>query len=193
MAVGNRSLCLPGSGIAQGRGAAKNSDKVEVTVTHQRNNEFTTEGVAASAFPFQLTDVRLFRLNAERHIPEQESEEPPSLSILLIKGEEPPTSSEFSLWLQLEAELPHGDAPECSISLSIEGRFRAVVDPESLRPDVIERFKAADAILLLWPYLRETLHNLTDRMRLGVSPLPVIDARALLNEPVDESVAEEGF
>jgi len=159
---------------------------------HQHSIDSTTEeGFVTSAFPFQLTDVRLFHVSTERHIPEQEGEEPPSLSILLIKGEELPTSPEFSLWLQFEAELPHGDAPECSISLSIEGCFRAVVDPTTLKPEVIDRFKAADAILLLWPYMRESLHNLTDRMRLKVPPLPVIDARALLTRPVDESVVEE--
>ena len=158
---------------------------------HQHNADFTTEGSATSAFPFQLMDIRLFHVSTERHVPEQEGEELPSLSILLIKGEEPPTSSEFSLWLQFEADLPHGDVPECSISLSIEGRFKAVVDPTTLKPEVIERFKVADAILLLWPYLRETLHSLTDRMRLEVPLLPVIDARALLTRPVDESAMEE--
>ena len=114
----------------------------------------------------------------------------PSLRILLIKGDESPTSSEFSLWLNLEVELPHGDAPECSISLSIEGRFEAIVDPTTLKTEIIERFKAADAALLLWPYLRETLHNLTERMHLGIPPLPVIDARSLLTKPVDESIVE---
>lgn len=159
---------------------------------HQHNTDSTTEeGFATSAFPFQLMDIHLFHISAERHFPEQEGEEAPSLSILLVKGEEPPTSPKFSLLLQLETELPHGDAPECSISLSIEGRFEAIVDPTTLRPDVIERFKAADAILLLWPYMRETLHNLTDRMRLRVPALPVIDARALLTKPVDEFVVEE--
>jgi len=158
---------------------------------HQHDADSATKGLVTSAFPFQLTDIRLFNVSTERHTPEQEGEEPPSLSILLIKGEEPPTSPEFSLWLQLEAELPHGDAPECSISLSIEGRFKAIVDPTTLKPEVVERFKVADAILLLWPYMRETLHDLTERMRLGTPPLPVIDARALLIKPVDESVVVE--
>jgi len=158
---------------------------------HQHNTDSTTEGWATSAFPFQLTNVRLFHVSTERHVPEQEGEGPSSLSILLVKGEEPPTSPEFSLRLQFEAELPHGDAPECSISLSIEGHFEVIVDPTTLRPEVIERFKESDAILLLWPYLRETLHNLTNRMRLGMPPLPVIDARALLTKPLAESVVEE--
>ena len=158
---------------------------------HQDNTDSTIKGLATSSFPFQLTDVRLFRVSTERHVPELEGEEPPALSILLIKGDEPPMSREFSLWLQLESELPHGDAPECSISLSIEGHFEAIVDPDTLKPDVVERFKAADAVLLLWPYMREALHNLTDRMRLWVPILPVIDARALLIRPVDEDSVEE--
>ncbi len=158
---------------------------------HQHNTDSTTEGLATSAFPFQLTGTRLFHVSTERHVPEQEGEEPPSLSILLIRGEEPPRSPEFSLWLQFETELPHGDAPECSISLSIEGHFETIVDPTTLKPEVVERFKVADAILLLWPYLRETLHNLTDRMHLSVPPLPVIDARALLTRPVGESAVKE--
>ncbi|MEE9617922.1 MAG: hypothetical protein V3T90_13090 [Anaerolineae bacterium] len=169
------------------------NEGIEATAMHQRNADSATKGAVTSAFPFQLVDIRLFHVSTERYTPEQEGEEPPSLSIVLIKGEESPTSPEFSLWLQLEAELPHGDAPECSISLSIEGRFEAIVDPTTLRPEVIERFKEADAILLLWPYLRETLHNLTNRMRLGMSLLPVIDARSLLTKPVDESATYEIF
>lgn len=167
------------------------NEEVEATAMHQHNTDSITKGVATSVFPFQLVDIRLFNVNTERHTPEQQGEEPLSLSILLVKGEEPPTSSEFSLWLQFEAELPHGDAPECSISLSIEGRFKAVVDSTTLKPEVIERFKAADAVLLLWPYLRETLHSLTSRMRLGMSPLPVIDARALLTRPLDEAIVDD--
>lgn len=169
----------------------KMSEEIEATVMHQHKTDSTNEGLATSDFPFQLTDIRLSNVSTKRHIPEQEGEEPPSLSILLIRGEESPTSPEFSLWLQFETELPHSDAPECSISLSIEGRFAVIVDPTILRPEVIERFKEADAILLLWPYLRETLHNLTNRMRLGMPPLPVIDARSLLTGPVDKPAVKE--
>ena len=167
------------------------SEETKTTATHPNNTNLTAKGLATSSFPFQLTDTRLFQASAERHAPEHEGEEPPSLSILLIKGEEPPTSPEFSLWLRLNAAVPHGDAPKCSISLSIEGCFKAIVDTTTLKPEIIERFKTADAILLLWPYMRETLHNLTSRMRLGLPPLPVIDARSLLAKPVDESVVEE--
>jgi len=147
--------------------------------------------VVTSQFPFQLVDIRLFHVQAERHFPEEKGEEGPSLRIELVNIEEPHTAQEFSLWLELEADLPSGDAPECSINLSIEGRFKAVVESTDLKPEIVERFKEADAVLLFWPYMRETLHNLTDRMRLGLSPLPVIDARALLVKPVDESFVEE--
>jgi len=162
-------------------------------VTYQNVGDSVGKEPTTSAFPFQLTDVRLFQVKVERHTPEQEGEEPPSLSVLLIKGEAPPTASEFSLWLQFETEWPHSDASKCSISLSMEGYFKAIVDPTALKAEVIDRFKEADAILLLWPYLRETLHSLTERMRLEVPPLPVIDARALITVPLDESVEEDLF
>jgi preprotein translocase subunit SecB len=166
-------------------------EETRSTAMHQDNGDSTVKGLETSAFPFQLKDVRLFHINAERHTPEQEGKEPPFLSVLLVKGKEPSTSPEFSLWLQFETELPHGDAPECSISLSIEGHFEVIADPTTLKPEVIEQFKEADAILLLWPYLREALHNLTDRMHLGVPPLPVIDARALLARSVEEPINKE--
>ncbi len=146
-----------------------------------------------SPFPFQLVNVRLYNINTERHSPEQEGNEEPALRVLLIKGDEPITAQEFSLWLEFETETPHGDAPECSISLSIEGRFQAIIDPETLKPEFVERFKTSDAILLLWPYLREAFHNITERMLLGMPPLPVIDARSLLNEPLDELVPNESI
>lgn len=138
-------------------------------------------------FPFQLIDVRLFNVQAKRYFPKEKGREGPTLRIELVKGEEPHTTPEFSLWLKLETNLPSEDAPECSINLSIEGRFKAIVEPAVLDLETVEQFKKSDAVSLLWPYLRETLHNLTDRMRLGVSPLPVIDARSLLVKPVDES------
>lgn len=151
------------------------------------------EAAVPSLFPFQLVDVRLFSVSAERYFPEQEGEEEASLRILLIKGDEPISAQEFGLRLEFAADLPHSDAPECSLNLSIEGYFRAIVDPLSLKPEIIERFKTSDAVLLLWPYLRETLHNIAVRMRIEMAPLPVIDARALLTQPVDESVSKGGL
>ena len=63
-------------------------------------------------FPFQLIDVRLFHIQAKRYFPEEEGKEGPTLRIELVKGEEPHTAPEFSLWLKLETDLPSGDAPE---------------------------------------------------------------------------------
>ena len=39
---------------------------------------------------------------------------------------------------------------------------------------------------ILWPYLRQTLHDLTNRMQLGIPPLPIIDPRALVGSPSGE-------
>ncbi len=84
--------------------------------------------IVTPQFPFQLVNIRLFHIRAERHFPEEKGEEGPSLRIELVNIDESHTAQEFSLWLELEADMPSGDAPECSINLSIEGRFKAVVE-----------------------------------------------------------------
>jgi hypothetical protein len=131
--------------------------------------------------PFQLVDVRLYEIRAERWDPEQEAPAEFPLSILLHTGDEPPDAEEFGLLLTFETAFLSGDSPECTIFLAIEGRFQTVVDISTIKPEVIEQFKSDDAIVLFWPYLRQMLHDITNKMRLGVPPLPIIDPRALLS------------
>jgi hypothetical protein len=130
--------------------------------------------------PFQLVDIRLYEIRAERWDPEQEAPEELPLSILLHTGDEPPDAEEFGLLLTFETVFISDDSPECTIFLAIEGRFQAMVDMSTIKPEVIQQFKSQDAIILFWPYLRQMLHDITDRMRLGAPPLPIIDPRALV-------------
>jgi hypothetical protein len=130
--------------------------------------------------PFQLVDIRLYEIRAERWDPEQEAPEERPLSILLHTGDEPPDAKEFGLLLTFETVFLSDDSPECTLFLGIEGRFQAIVDMSTIKPEVIQQFKSQDAIVLFWPYLRQMLHDITDRMRLEVSPLPIIDPRALV-------------
>jgi len=131
--------------------------------------------------PFQLVDIRLYEIRAERWDPEQEAPEELPLSILLHTGDEPPDAEEFGLLLTFETVFISDDSPECTIFLAIEGRFQAMVDMSTIKPEVIQQFKSQDAIVLFWPYLRQMLHDITDRMRLGAPPLPIIDPRTLLS------------
>jgi len=142
--------------------------------------------------PFQLADIRLWEIRAERWDPDREMPEEFPLSILLYTGNEPPDAEEFGLLLTFETAFLSDGSPECTIFLAIEGRFQAVVDMGTIKPEVIEQFKSADAVVLFWPYLRQMLHDITNRMRLEVPPLPIIDPRTLVqymstNDETEES------
>jgi preprotein translocase subunit SecB len=136
--------------------------------------------VDVGGFPCQLVDVRLYEISVKRHQPDRKGQEPASLKVLLHQGNEPPSTQQFGLLLSFESDLPFADAPEYTISLAIEGLFKLIVDANTIRPETLERFKVADAMVLLWPYLRQTLHDITTRMRLDIPPLPVVDARSLV-------------
>lgn len=133
-------------------------------------------------FPFQLLDVRLYEVVVERCDPEDEKTEQVPISIGMASFDDENEDDQFRIHLAFDASLPIDDKPVCKIHLSIEGMFSPIVDIETIKPDVIEQFKDNDSIVLFWPYLRQMLHDLTNRMRLRIPPLPVIDPRALVSE-----------
>lgn len=141
--------------------------------------------------PFRLVDIRLYEIRAERWDPEQEAPAEFPLSILLYPGDEPPDAEEFDLVLTFETAFLSDDRPKCTIFLAIEGHFEAVVDMSTIKPEIIQQFKSDDAVILFWPYLRQMLHDITDKMRLGVPPLPIIDPRALMQHLSTSDETEE--
>ncbi|MBN1889612.1 MAG: hypothetical protein JW850_16570 [Thermoflexales bacterium] len=150
------------------------------------------EQMPASLFPFQLVDVRLYEIQAKRCDQEDELDgeraELP-LVVRLADRDEPLDADKFRLQLRFETTLVRNNRNECTISITIEGSFRAIVDASTIKPEMTEKFRSTDAILLLWPYLRQTVHDLTNSMRLHVPPLPILDTRMLVpvhpgeNEP----------
>jgi preprotein translocase subunit SecB len=145
----------------------------------------------SALFPFQLVDIRLYEIRAERWDPDQETPAEFPISILLHTGDEPPDAEKFGLLLTFETAFPSDGSPECTIFLAIEGLFEAVVDTGTIKPEVIEQFKSADAVVLFWPYLRQMLHDITNRMQLGVPPLPIIDPRTLVQHMSTNDQTEE--
>ena len=136
----------------------------------------------ASLFPFQLVDVRLYEINVERcEHKEDEEDVEPGLKVLLHSGSEPTEAEEFALLLTFETNFVFEDkSPTCKLFMAIEGFFVSVVDMDTIKPEVVSRFKEADALILLWPYLREMLYDLTTRLRLDVPPIPIVDPGALV-------------
>jgi preprotein translocase subunit SecB len=136
-------------------------------------------------FPVQLVDVRLYEAKLERLDLDKEEVEKIPLKLNIKTGDEPLNADKFGLLLTFDLTLPIAH-----IYLAIEGNFTSIVDPETIKPEVIRRFKASDSVVLLWPYLRQTFHDLVTRMRLDVSPLPILDARALVQSPLGEGTFE---
>jgi preprotein translocase subunit SecB len=82
--------------------------------------------------------------------------------------------------LTFKTLLPIDEKSKCEIELSIEGVFHTLTELDEIQSEVIENFISKDAIVLFWPYLRQYLHDITEKMRLGMRPLPIIDPRALV-------------
>ena len=152
-------------------------------MAHEERTNNEEAQVPLHLFPFQLTDVSLYEIVVTHHDPDQAEQEEVPLKLRLIIGSEPLDAEEFGLLLTFETTVPV-DEPEYDIFLAIEGSFEAIPEVEISDPEEIKKFKSSDAAILLWPYLRQTLHDITTRMRLGLPPLPIIDPRALVESPL---------
>jgi len=141
-------------------------------------------------FPFQLNDIKLYEIIIERCNPEDKENKALPVSIGLVSSDIDVEGGDFGMLLTFDAGFPIDDKPVCKIHLSIEGLFHAVVDVDTIKPEVIDKFKSKDAMVLFWPYLRQTLQDITDRMHIGIPPLPIIDpsvlVEALSEEPIDK-------
>lgn len=129
------------------------------------------------AFPFQLVDVWLREVSAQRCEAEPGRQVKLPIMVSLRKDVE---ERDRLLMLSFETRVPSTEGSDCNIKMTLEGRFRKAGGESAISPKEEMRFERVDAIVLLWPYLREHLHDLTLRMHLDVPPLPIIDSRLLL-------------
>jgi preprotein translocase subunit SecB len=131
-------------------------------------------------FPFQLVNVRLYEVHTERCEFAEEKPENAVFNFSLMKGNEPLDSTDFGILLAFDGVIPSGEKNGCRLKVSVEGRFATTVNPEVLKSEAIEQFRNLDSSVLLWPYLRQYVQDLTTRLGLGLPPLPTLDVRALL-------------
>ncbi len=130
---------------------------------------------------FQLVDIRIHEIIARRCDPESEKAKPVPISIELSSYPEKEITDEFSSILTFKAGFPLEGMPTCSVELSIEGIFNISSEDNSINQDELRQFMSSDIIVLFWPYLRQYLHDITEKMRLGTTLLPIIDPRALVD------------
>lgn len=130
--------------------------------------------------PFQLSDIRLYEIIVRRCDQNTDKIKPIPISIELSSTEEV-NVEEFPLLLTFKAGFPLEEKPTCDIELSIEGIFHLLEGVEKPKAEVIKRFMNKDAMVLFWPYLRQNLHDITEKMRLGMTPLPILNPSALID------------
>ncbi|MGB7538235.1 MAG: hypothetical protein WBM17_06820, partial [Anaerolineales bacterium] len=116
---------------------------------------------AVDRFPFQLVNVRLYEVHTERCEFAEEKQGKAVFNFALIKGNEPLDSKDFGILLAFDGIIPSGEKNGCRLKVSVEGRFATTVNPEMLKSEAIEQFRNLDSSVLLWPYLRQYVQDLT--------------------------------
>jgi len=127
-----------------------------------------------------MTGLRLRKLEAEVCEPVEETVAELSAN---LQGDAEAVSQldEFDLRFQLEVKCMNAGDESFNLSVLLEGHFEAVVDPKTIDQQVVRQFITRDAALMLWPYLREAVQSITARMGFMMPPLPILDARDLLD------------
>ena len=129
--------------------------------------------------PFRLSDVRIYNINLDRCSDEENGGEL-EFKTELHSSEIDDKDNSFTLLLSLQTTIPDGENSICNLHLSVEGRFEAIVDIDSIKDAVIDEFRNKTGLYILWPYLRQYLHDITNRLRLRVPPIPMIDFSAIV-------------
>ena len=149
-------------------------------------------------YPIQLIDVRLYEIFVERVATaddqgdEEEGHSPPLIKIETGFFRDPPRHIVARLTLDIQG--PQGDNPHIRMHVSIEGLFEVLVESlDHLGESTLEEFERRSAVALLWPYAREHVHNLFQRMRVYFPLLPTLNVLALqrLREQREEGQDEE--
>jgi preprotein translocase subunit SecB len=139
----------------------------------------TEQAVDLRLSPFQMLDVRLKEVSAKILESDEIEGGESDVQIRLIEDDGQDSDQGFDLALYFRIlEIDEEDA-SFELSVTLEGHFEAIVEPTTIDEQSVRRFKRVDAITLLWPYLRETVHSMTERMGLNRPPLPIINPRQL--------------
>jgi preprotein translocase subunit SecB len=156
-------------------------------VKSDKENSSFNEVVQRYYFPFQMKDVKIEQIHAE--ICEQQDEKNEPATHILLLGDEDLDPKEFDLALHFEVQNMDAGEERFDLSMILLGHFVATVDPRALDQEIIREFQEKEAFGLLWPYLREAVFNITERMRLGMPPLPILDFRQSIED--QDSLEEE--
>jgi len=124
-------------------------------------------------FPLQLKEINLREIHAE--IIDTDKDTNSEFKIIVVDKDKRNTRNIFFITLIIQAENIAGKNNQLfNLFIAIEGQFIAYNDTMQTDKERTDLFRKRDAPLILWPYLRETVSTITERMNLGMTYLPII-------------------
>ncbi|HUT15003.1 MAG TPA: hypothetical protein VMY98_02025, partial [Anaerolineae bacterium] len=137
----------------------------------------TPEDMSRVLYDWQLTRVRLYDVHIERLQAVGVGRDPVTKPVLESRVRVSVSAKGLLARLSLTVVFPNEEAPEYRMQLSLDG-FWTPKDP-SVSPPTEDKTHggrlAATMLTLLWPYARESAHDLMRRMEVPIHPLPTID------------------
>jgi preprotein translocase subunit SecB len=132
-----------------------------------------TEG--PPAFPIQLRQAYVYEAQLKRRARQRGDSRNPTLDAQIVGSSPDPAGNAFNVVLGATVRMPFGARPVLGLaefSCSVIGRFE---HSEPVPDDFKERFCQKEALILLWPYLRASMAELTRMAELPIPPLPTLD------------------
>ena len=119
--------------------------------------------------------MRIREIHAELHDrAEEEGDEKAQLPMQMSLTGAEEAGEEFDVGLLLEIErFEIADNVVFELSLLLEGHFVRRPELDASERE-LEEFRKSEAFWELWPFVREAVHSITERMGLGLPPLPVL-------------------
>ena len=145
-------------------------------------------------YPYQLLDVRLFEARIDRLEKENPVLEDGESKIQLAYSKSINKDAEkdlISVLLQVVIDGSDQEKTGYHIEFSLEGLFNAIQGDDEVDEVLQEEFEEISSVSLLWPYVREYLHNFSWRMRLEIPVLPTLNSLSTLDKPEDEISSDD--
>lgn len=145
-------------------------------------------------YPYQLLDVRLFEARIDRLENEEPVLEDEKSKIQLAYSKSINKDAEkdlISVLLQVVIDGSDQEKSGYHIEFSLEGLFNSIPKNDEVGEAVQKEFEEVSSVSLLWPYVREYLHNFSWRMRLDIPVLPTLNSLSMPDEPADEIPRDE--
>lgn len=133
---------------------------------------------AVTNFAIQLVNVRLSRiLYAEKTPPTEKYDT--SLQMFVTPRTKSMSAEAFTIAVALELRFADDNKPPFDMSITLDAEF---AHHEGLSKQVVEYFRDVNAPLLLWPYFREAVSDITARGGYAPLLLPTLDTQAIKAE-----------